>query len=153
MKIYVDKLPKCCGYCLIKDQEHVKCENPKDNFIVSFCQITKVSIDLKERDKSCPLIELKPKELEWIEYGERRQIEAHDINPNEVCRIYVCNTPIGRAIIQQLINARGIVIDFKAITKYIFPIKELIEAKQTISNAKDFCQKYYNKLFYEMRGE
>jgi hypothetical protein len=131
--------------CIVCDYQ----EFNGDNHI---CRITKQIVDTSRIDNSCPLIELKPKELEWIEYGERRQIEAHNINPNEVCRIYVCNTPIGRAIVQQLINGRGIVIDFKAITKYVFPIEELIKAKKTISNAKQFCQEHYNKLFHEMIG-
>ena len=150
-------------YIIETDYEITNCNacptylNEFDYTSADYCVILDQSTDkiceLREKLPNCPLKELKPKQLEWEEYNKRSHIYVLGANPNETCVIYVSNTPIGKAIIHELINGRGIKIEFEAITRFIFSAKELIEAKQSINNAKKFCQKYYNKLFYEMISE
>ena len=132
---------------VIETEEIISCDN------CSVKNRNKSNCNLYNEFNGCPFVELKPKQLEWEEYNKMSHIYVLGANPNETCVIYVSNTPIGKAIIHELINGRGIKIEFEAITRFIFSEKELIEAKQSINNAKKFCQKYYNKLFYEMIGE
>lgn len=149
MKVYVDKKPESCDECHLTFFDTITCGGFERN--VDTCVILKEETD-NELYNICPLKELKPKELEWEEYCTKKHIVAHGVNDFESCRIYVAETPIGRAIVEVLINGRGIKINFPAITKYLFSCKELIKAKQSVENAKQFCQEHYNNLFWEMIG-
>lgn len=141
-----------CKECKIKTYVDIDSISIRQEQIM-ICSYTGNTINENTLDKDCPIKELKPKQLIWKEYNIRKHLVSFNVNPNKTCRVHVANTPIGRAIIHELINARGILVEFDIITKFIFSAKELIESKKSVNNAKLFCEKYYNKLFQEMIGE
>ena len=120
--IELDENPSCWEGCKFYDENEGEC---------------RVDREISPRDVShyidtCPLTELKPKELEWEDlekYGISRAFK----NRYGIEKSMPYNDP-----------------EWKVYNIYIDG--NLKTTRDTLNDAKQYCQEEHNKLFYEMLG-
>ncbi len=141
----------------VKMKKPISCETCKLAYTHTvtgedYCCALGREVDYQSIDKDCPIKELKPKKLIWDKVDKMKVIAVLKLACTDVLVVHIAKTPVGNIMIFETLGNK-IVIDAPMLTYHFYQAKELLDSRQNVENAKQFCQEHYNRVFNEMLGD